>query len=124
MVLTVQFELHFLEIENDVGHVLNDSGQCGELMLCPGNFYRGDRCTFERGKQDASEAVPNCMTVAGFERLGCELCISICGHALVFRESFWHFETTVTDWHNLTFDCRFSIFDWMRNSITNRQSQI
>src|SRR5436309_6781262 len=103
MVLTVHFEFHFLKIENDVGYVLNDPGQCGELVLRTLNFYCGDRCAFERRKQDTSEAVPNGVAVAGFERLGYELCIGICGCALIFRESLRHFKTTVTDWHILIF---------------------
>jgi len=47
VVLTVQFEFHFLEIQDDVGHVLNHSGQRGELVLRTSNFYRGDRCAFK-----------------------------------------------------------------------------
>jgi hypothetical protein len=92
VVLTVQFEFHFLEIQDDVGHVLNHAGQRGELVLRAGDFYRGNGRAFERGKQDAPEGVPNGVTVAGLKRLGGELCIGICGRALVFSESLRHFK--------------------------------
>src|SRR5437868_3366290 len=129
MVLTVHFEFHCLKIENDVGYVLNDPGQCGELVLRTLNCYCGDRCAFERRKQDTSEAVPNGVAVAGFERLGYELCIGICGCALIFRESLRHFKTTVTDWHILISDRRLPVCDLKRerrlgDSPYNRKSTI
>src|SRR5262249_41042017 len=116
VVLTIEFKFHFLEIEDNVGYVLNHTRQRRELVLRSRDFHRGDGRAFKRGKQDAPERVSNGVTVAGLKRLGAELCISICGRTLVFCESLRHFETTVTDWHMLILDCRISIFDWMRNS--------
>ena len=101
MVLTVELELYFLEIENDVCDVLDHAGQRSKLVLRAGNFYRRDCRAFKGRQQHSPEGVPNGVTVAGFERLGAELCIRICGRALVFGESFRHFKTTVTDWHRL-----------------------
>ena len=46
----VGFELHLLQVENDVGHVLDHAGQSGELVLGAGNFDRGDGGAFERAK--------------------------------------------------------------------------
>ena len=111
LVVLTAFEFHSLQIEDDVGHVLDHAGQRGELVLRAGDFYRGYGSAFERGKQDAPERIPNGVTVAGFKRLGDELGIGICGRALVFSESFRHFKTTVTDWHLLIFECRFAICD-------------
>ena len=47
VVLTIQFEFHFLEIQDDVGQVLNHAGQRGELVLRSGDFYRGNGGSFE-----------------------------------------------------------------------------
>src|SRR5437016_14452016 len=104
MVLTVHFEFHFLKIENDVGYVLNHPGQCGELVLRTLNFYCGDRCAFERRKQDTSEAVPNGVAVDGFARHGYELYIRSYGYAVTFRESLRHFKRPVNDCHYLIYN--------------------
>src|SRR5262249_52929325 len=82
--------------------------------LGAGDLYRGDCRAVKGGQQHASKGVPNGVTVAGLKRLGGELCISICGRALVFCESFRHFKTTVTDWHILVSDCRLPICDLKR----------
>ena len=58
VVLTIQFEFHFLEIQDDVGQVLNHAGQCGELVLRAGDFYRGYGRAFERGKQTRRREFP------------------------------------------------------------------
>ena len=50
VVLAIHFEFHFLEIEDDVGHVLDNTGQRGEFMLRACEFCRGDGRTFQRGK--------------------------------------------------------------------------
>src|SRR5881397_1824425 len=68
-------------------------------MLCACDFCCGDGPTFQGGKQNTAEGVPNGVTVTGFEWLGSKFCVGICGCALVLTESFRHFKTTVTDWH-------------------------
>src|SRR5438093_7546440 len=73
-------------------------------MLCACDFCCGDGRAFQGGKQNTPEGVPNGVTVTGFEWLGSKLCVGICGCALVLTESFRHFKTTVTDWHNLIGD--------------------
>src|SRR5215217_3937652 len=83
-------------------------------MLRAGNFYGGDGCAFQRGKQHTSEGVPNRVTITGLKWLGDKLCVGICGCALVLCESLWHFKTTVTDWHMLVSDCRVPIYDLRR----------
>ena len=103
--MIIGFKFHFLEVEDDVGHVLDHTRKRGELMLRPGDFCGRNSRAFQRGKQDAPERISNGVPVAGFKRLGDEFCVSICGCALVFDESFRHFKTTVTDWHNSIADC-------------------
>src|ERR1044072_3438794 len=85
-------------------------------MLGTGDFYRSNGCAFERRQQDAPEGVSNGVAIAGLKRLSGEFSVSICRRALVFGESLRHLETTVADRHNLIFNWRISIFDWMRNS--------
>src|SRR5947208_15925148 len=70
-------------------------------MLRPRDFCGRDGRAFQRGKQDASKGISDSVAIAGFEWLGNELGVSICGCVLVFDESFRHFKTTVTDWHLL-----------------------
>ena len=53
--MILSFEFHALEIEDDVGHVLDHAWQRGEFMLRPGDFHRRDGRAFERGEQDAPE---------------------------------------------------------------------
>src|SRR5204862_7856738 len=79
VVLAIEFKFHFLEIENDIGHVLNHTRSRGELVLRAGDLYRGTGRAFERRKHDASEGVPNGVTVASLIRLGGELCLRLCG---------------------------------------------
>src|ERR1051325_8190623 len=85
-------------------------------MLRAGDFCRSDGSTFQRRKQNAPEGVPNSVTVAGFKRLGSEFCVGISSRTLVLHESFRHFKTTVTDWHNVILDCRLPICDLRRES--------
>ena len=40
------FELHLLEIEDDVGYVLDHARKGGELMLRAGDLYRCYGCAF------------------------------------------------------------------------------
>ena len=97
--MIVGLELHFLEVKNDIGHVLDHAGKRGELMLRAGDFYRGDGRAFQRGKQNTPERISDSVAITGFKGLGGKLGVGICGCALVLDEGFRHFKTTVTDWH-------------------------
>ena len=83
-------------------------GKGGEFVLRPGDLDRGDGSAFERGEQDAAQGIADGVAVAGFEGLGDELGVGFSGRALVFDERLRHFKTTVTNWHMLISDCRFS----------------
>ena len=95
----IGFKFHFLEIKDDVGHVLHHAWERGEFMLRACDFGSGDGCAFQRGKQDPPEGIPNGVPVTSLKWLGGEFGVSIGGCALVFSESLRHFKTTVTDWH-------------------------
>ena len=116
LVTVAGLEFYFLQVEHDIGDVLDDSRQRGELMLHSGDFYRDNGGAFERGKQYASERISNGVTVSGLKGLGGKLGVSVSGCALFFRESFRHFKTTVTDWHIFILDCRLSIYDLKKQS--------
>src|SRR5213593_1669112 len=98
-------------------------------MLCACDFCCGDGPTFQGGKQNTAEGVPNGVTVTGFEWLGSKFCVGICGCALVLTESFRHFKTTVTDWYlqfsNVDFRLAIEDREWPNNrnsKILNRNS--
>ncbi len=73
------FEFHPLQIEDDVGHVLDDRGERAEFVLCAGDFHRGDGGAFERGKEDAAEGIADRVSVAGLERFGDKLGVRLSG---------------------------------------------
>src|SRR5438477_117149 len=77
VVLSFEFEFHFLEVEDDVGNILDHTRERGELMLRARDFCRGDGRAFQRRKQNAPDGVPNGVTVTGLKRLGGEFCIGI-----------------------------------------------
>ena len=83
-----RFEFHPLQIEHDVGHVLDHAGQGGEFVLRAGDFHRGDRGAFERRKQHAAEGISDGVAVAGLKRLGDELGVGFSGCALVLERVF------------------------------------
>jgi hypothetical protein len=53
--MIVGFEFHPLQIENDVGYVLDNAWERGELMLGTRDLYGGDSRALQRGKQDTPE---------------------------------------------------------------------
>ena len=67
-----RLEFDSLQIEDDVGHVLDHAGQSGEFVLRAGDFDRGDGGAFQRGEQHAAERIANRVAVTGFKRLGDE----------------------------------------------------
>ena len=95
------FEFHPLQVEHDVGHVLDHAGQSGEFVLRAGDFHRGDGGAFERGEEHAAERVADGVAVAGLKGFGDKFGVGFRGDALVFDEGLRHFKTTVTNWHRL-----------------------
>ena len=72
-------EFHPLQIEHDVGDVLDHARKGGELVLRAGDLYRGDGSAFERGKENAAEGISDGVAVTGFKRLGDKLGVGISG---------------------------------------------
>src|SRR5882724_13242490 len=92
-------------------------------MLRARDFCCSDGSAFQRGKQHAPEGIPYGVPITGLKWLGGEFGVSICGCALVFRESLRHLKTTVTDWHLIfsNVDFRLTIED--RERADNRNSK-
>ncbi len=87
-------ELDLLQVEDDVGDVLDDARERAELVLGTFDFHRGDGGTFEGGEQHAAQGVSNRVAVAGLEWFGGELGVGVGGGGLVFDESVRHLETS------------------------------
>jgi len=81
----VRLELDLLEVQDDVGHILDNPIDRGELMLGPGDLDRGDRRPFEGGEEHTAQRVADGVAVAGFKRLGDELGICRRRGALFLR---------------------------------------
>jgi hypothetical protein len=60
----------FLDVEDDVGHVLPHPGDGGELMQHAVDLHRGDRRTLERRQKHAPQRVAQRHPEAALERLG------------------------------------------------------
>ena len=72
-------EFNLLQVEHDVGHVLDDAGQRGEFVLRAVDLHRGDGGAFERGKEHAAERIADGVAVAGLKGLGDELGVGFSG---------------------------------------------
>ena len=101
--MVARLEFDPLQVEHDVGHVLDYARESGKFMLRAGDFHRGDRSAFERGKQDAAKRIADRVAVAGFKGFGDKLRVGFRGAVLVFDEGLRHFKTTVMNWHTANF---------------------
>src|SRR5262249_27247068 len=67
--ITVVFDNQALDVEDDVGHVLDDAGNGADLVLYALDFDTGDRAAFEAGQQHAAQAVADRDAETALERL-------------------------------------------------------
>ncbi len=72
-------EFYPLQVEHDVGHVLDHAGQRGEFVLRAVDFDRGDGGAFERGEEHAAERIADRVAVAGFKGFGDEFGVGFSG---------------------------------------------
>jgi hypothetical protein len=75
--LTVQAGDEVLEVEDDVGDVLADAGEGGELVRDSLDLHRGHRCALERGEQHAAQRIAERVAEAAVERLDHELAAAV-----------------------------------------------
>ena len=66
-----------LDVEDDVGDVLDDAGDGGDLVLHALDLDAGDGTAFQAGQQDAAQAVADGHAEAALERLGDELAVGV-----------------------------------------------
>ena len=95
------FEPDFFQIQDDVGHVLDDAGQGAEFVLRALDFDRGDGGAFERGKQHAAQGVAEGVAVSALKRLGGEFGVGVGGGGFILLKPGRHLETSKSDWHGV-----------------------
>src|SRR5690606_34561622 len=94
-----ELEKDLLEVEDDLGNVLDHAGQAGELVERPLDLDRGDGGAFQRTEQDTAEGVAEGVPVAGLEGFGDEFRVGGGCGALVLLETVGHLESTESDCH-------------------------
>ena len=90
----VRFQQHFLQVEHNVGHVLDDAGDARKLVRSPFDLDGTDARAFERTEQHPSQRVANRMSVSRFERLGHKLGIRRRRAGVIPRQPLGHFKST------------------------------
>ncbi len=95
--LFVVVELHLLEVEDDVGDILDHAGKAGKLVLHARDADGSDGRAFQGGKENAAEGVADGVAVSALEWLGDELGVGIGGGFLVADEAVRELETSKFD---------------------------
>src|SRR5580658_4416966 len=70
--VAAELEGNLLQVQDDVGGVLDHSGDRLEFVQYAFDLYRGDCCAFDRGKQHTPEGVADGRAESAFEWLGPE----------------------------------------------------
>ena len=73
--ITVVLDDQRLDVQHDVGHVLQDARDRGELVLCTADLDLRYRTAFQARQQNAAQTVADGNAKTAFERLGHELAI-------------------------------------------------
>ena len=84
----------FFRFKHDVGDILDDAVNRGELVHGAVDLDGGDGRAFERGEQHAAQRVADGVAVAGFKRFGDEFGVGFGGGCLFFGQPLGHFETS------------------------------
>ncbi len=92
LLVLVMGEAHLLEIENDVGNVLDHAGKRRELVGRSGDLDRCDGRALETGEKDPAKRVAQGMAVAAVEGFRDELRVGVGGGVLVLDEAIGHLE--------------------------------
>ena len=66
-----------LDVQNEVGDIVDHAGDRRELVLDPLDLDLGDGAALQAGQQDAPQAVAHGMAEAAFERLDVELAVRV-----------------------------------------------
>src|SRR5262249_15493288 len=93
------FDDETLDVEDDVGDILDNAGDGGDLVLNALDLDARDGAALEAGKEDTPQAVADGDAEAALERLGVELAVGV-GQGLAVRaEAIGQFQTTPFDTH-------------------------
>src|SRR5208283_5053004 len=101
----MQAQADFLEVEDDVGHVLLDSGQSRKLVEDVFDPDCRNRVAGQRGQQDAPQRVANGDSVAAFERFRGKFAVGRSDFLLVELDSLGFDQISPVILHSL---CSFS----------------
>ena len=90
----VGLEENLLQVEDDVGHILDHAVNGGELVHGAVNLDGGDGGAFQGGEEHAAQGVADGVAVAGFKGLGDELGVGFGGGCVFLDQPLGHFETS------------------------------
>ena len=88
-----------LDVEDDVGDVLDNAGDGADLVLHALNLDAGDGAAFQAAEQDAAQAVANGDAEAAFERLGAESTVGVGQRAAIADHAAGQFQATPANTH-------------------------
>src|SRR5262249_37418939 len=100
-----------LDVEDDVGDILDDAGNRGDLVLHALDLDTGDGTAFEAGQKDTAQAVADGHAEAALERLGVELAVGVREGLTLAGDAVGQFEATPFDTHVK------ASFDWKETRI-------
>src|SRR5712692_3873310 len=110
LLLRVHAQQDFLEVQDDVRHVLGDVGDGGELVLHSLDADGGDRRALQRGEQHAPERVPQGDAETALERLGDELAVGVGEGLLIDRQPAGLDQVAPVLGHQSVCHCCFSFY--------------
>ena len=99
-VLGVVLDHQELDVEHEIGDVVDHAGDRRELVLHALDLDLGDRAALQAGEQDPPQAVAHGVAEAAFERLDVELAEGVGQGLAVADDPAGQFEATPTDTHH------------------------
>jgi hypothetical protein len=88
-----------LDVQNDVGDVLDDARDRADFVLNALDLEARDRASLQAGQQDPAQAIADSHAEAAFERLRVEPAVGVCEGAAVGHEPRGQFQTSPSDTH-------------------------
>jgi hypothetical protein len=89
-----RFKFYLLQIQDDIGYVLNDPGEGSKLVLRPSNPNGSNSSSFQRRQKNSAQRVANGVAIPCLKRFGDEFGVGFSCACLIFSEAFRHLETS------------------------------
>src|SRR5271165_6896890 len=89
-----RFKFYLLQIQHDVGYVLNDPGEGSKLVLRPSDPNGSNSSSFQRRQKNSAQRVANGVPIPCLKRFGDEFGIGFSCASLIFSAAFRHLETS------------------------------